>query len=402
MKNLSFLNVFFLALAIFFFFFCGNDDDDDFELSPDASFVADTDVISEDADLAPGESFTVRLNVVKGDNDLTSLTIYEDGLTLDASRITFAHTATANNPQIIADTDKQGLTWDITIVAQSDASVVNYDFEITDGANNTGSTSLNINTAVFEATITDGSGCFSVDAIVDAATNFCLNINGTRGADALSTLTIYENNDEIDVSRLDITENPLTLTADQESAFSDLVVSIDSHTDGTSEYRAVLTDAGGATTEASIFVTVGTVVDELTGVLLNAGGPPGTGGLDLDTGNGNIGSMDPAAEIRDEGIDISLPVDANWIQKISGVNGSEIRYANNLPEGFRYDNIAVSEEIAGAFDNSDVLSGNVTEFVVVGDEFVVKNGDNYYFILVTEVNETDADNDDNYVLSIKK
>ena len=34
---------------------------------------------------------------------------------------------------------------------------------------------------------------------------------------------------------------------------------------------------------------------------------------------------DMEAEIKDEGIDIDLPVDQNWIRKISGVNGSIIR-----------------------------------------------------------------------------
>jgi len=38
---------------------------------------------------------------------------------------------------------------------------------------------------------------------------------------------------------------------------------------------------------------------------------------------------------------------------------------------------------------------------MVGDLFTVKSGETYYLIRIDEVNETAADNADNYVISIK-
>jgi hypothetical protein len=166
-------------------------------------------------------------------------------------------------------------------------------------------------------------------------------------------------------------------------------------------YTFEVTDASGNTATVDVTINTGTAAAEITGVLLNQAGPAGTGGLDLDAGN-STGSADASAEIRDQGIDLAEPNATNWIQKISGVNGAEIRYAGNLPDGSNYEDITTQEEIEGAFTNSDALSGGISSVVAVGDEFVVESAGKYYFLLVTEVNITTNNNSDNYVFSIKR
>jgi len=415
MKNLSLIKFLFLALAVSLFYSCGDDGDGngDFVLGPEISFLDDGNgtYLITDADLSAGESFSVNIRADKGDNELRSITIYEDGLPMEAAdvlaRVTYDHLTTPNNPQVIDGADVDGLDWVITIVTQEDEGVSTYEFEVTDSADEVASTSLTINTVPVVTTdlgifLLQGTGCFGSDVIVGASTSFCLSLNGTRGsASALSSITVYENNDVIDASRLDLVENPFTLDAANANGFMEFVINIDSHDAGTSEYRVVLSDADGNTVETGVFVTVGATVSTLTGVLLNSAGPAGTGGLDLDTGTGT-GSSDAAAEIRDQGVDLAQPVPQNWIQRISGVNGSEIRSANNLPEGFKFDNVAIQSEIVGAFDSSDPLTNNTSDVINVDDQFVVRNGSNYYYLLVTNVNVTTADNTDSYTFSVKQ
>jgi len=301
--------VLFLALAVFAISSCGEDDPDDptTALGPNIEFFDGIDVISTNADLAPGEAFTVNIIAGIGDAELSNLAIYQDNALVDFSRITFAHTATANNPQTAVDSDVNGLDWTITILAQDVEDVSVYDFEITDKNQNKSNVSLDINTVpvintVFETTLVTGTNCLSSSITADAQTGFCLSINATRDTDnALSTVTVYENNDVIDVSRLDWLENPLTLVDDEVNGVTGLSVNIQSHTVGTSEYRMVVTDASGATTEAGVFVTIGAPATQIDGILLNAAGPADTGGCDLNTGNGNVGSNAAEADIKDEG-----------------------------------------------------------------------------------------------------
>jgi len=410
MKNLSLFKVLFLALAVFAISSCGEDDPADSALSPTVQFLDGVDIVSDDAEVAPGGTFTVNISAGKGDNPLQSLTIYQDDVKIDATRIEYGHTSPAQNAQLITGADVDGLDWFITITAQEDESISTYDFEITDTEQNKGNAILDITTITsvasnFTVNHSVAMGCFITDAQLTAATNFCLSIDATRGPDAeLSTVTVYENNDVIDVSRLDWTENPLTLLDAETTAFTDLSVNIASHSVGTSEYRMVVTDANGTEMEAGVFVTIGAPTTLITGVLLNSAGMAGTGGCDLNTGAGT-GSTAAGADIKDEGIDTSLPVDANWIQRISGTNGSEIRSANDasFPEGFSFDNIAIKDEIIGAFDTADVLSGNVTAVVNVGDEFVVRNSaSEYFYIKITNVTETDNNNLDQYEFDIKQ
>jgi len=171
---------------------------------------------------------------------------------------------------------------------------------------------------------------------------------------------------------------------------------------GTFTYDVKINAADGESATSSVDITTGTALTmNLQGVLLNSAGPVGTGGLDLDNGNGT-GSNDPNAEIRDLGIDVNQP-GSDWIKKIAGVNNYEVRLVtpgeNGVPETFSFESTTFKEAIVGAYDASPVNEW-ITE---VGDIYVVSNGIMYYLLKTVEVNETEAvgDNTDNYVFDVK-
>ena len=79
-----------------------------------------------------------------------------------------------------------------------------------------------------------------------------------------------------------------------------------------------------------------------------------------------------------------------------------------MPENFSYDNITTREALVAAYDLADDLTemasdGDlVTDIVETGDVFFVKNGDDYWMLLTTDVSIVTTDNSDSYTFSIKK
>ncbi|MCG8326229.1 MAG: hypothetical protein MI974_01030 [Chitinophagales bacterium] len=158
--------------------------------------------------------------------------------------------------------------------------------------------------------------------------------------------------------------------------------------------------------------------NELSGVLLNQAGPAGTGGLDLDTGDGT-GSSDAASEIRDLGIDCTIdPANAeNWRAQIGTINGANMVKVDpsTLGEGFSFSEVKTTEAIVEAYDAGAALADGVSQNAqcdetavtdvsdpaVVGDIFSVLSGGKYYLIQIDEVNAISGSNGDNYVISIK-
>ncbi len=159
------------------------------------------------------------------------------------------------------------------------------------------------------------------------------------------------------------------------------------------------------------------LADTLNGVLFNQAGPAGTGGLDLDTGEGT-GSTASESEIRDMGLDCTIPAPGlNWRRQIGTINDADMRAVDMTQvENFTFENVGSVEEIIGAYESGiDLADGesincantsttavtDVSEVLTAGDMFVVLSNGRYYLIRIDEVNETDMDNDDNYVISIK-
>ena len=171
---------------------------------------------------------------------------------------------------------------------------------------------------------------------------------------------------------------------------------------GTRTYTFTVTNDAGVAESRSIDITTvsgTTPLEVLNGVLFNAGGPIGTGGLDLDNGEGT-GSEDIAAEIKDIGID----VDGNWLQVIGRVNDAllyqMVAGEDGVSESFTFASIDSKETLAGLVGSGLNLVSSGT--VNVGDVFVVDRAGSYYAFEVAEVNVIQADNSDNYVLNIVK
>ena len=175
----------------------------------------------------------------------------------------------------------------------------------------------------------------------------------------MNTIAVYEDGELIsDPSRMELLgnvfdANPYTLTGDLKVAIDGILL-LRVHSEAAAKtYRIKITDESGESSSVDIDILAGTILTELQGVLFNVGGGQGTGGLDLDEGN-STNSDDSTAEIRDLGIDIDLPADQNWLQRIAGVNGFTIKYLfpgmNGLPEGFTFEGISFQEQIPSLWD----------------------------------------------------
>jgi hypothetical protein len=130
-----------LVLTVLFFSSCGEDPIVVDPLGPDIQFVSDTDVFSSDFTAEVGTAFTVRVSLSTGDAKLNTLTINEsvNGSTaakLPTGRFTVDGGAvTSNNPLLIVGTDKDGVTFDITITPsalEADGDVTLYSFTVAD------------------------------------------------------------------------------------------------------------------------------------------------------------------------------------------------------------------------------------------------------------------------------
>jgi hypothetical protein len=191
----------------------------------------------------------------------------------------------------------------------------------------------------------------------------------------------------------------------------DRTLYIRAQTAGIEEYLLVISDANDNYV-STFTIDVGTVTpaDVLMGVLFNRAGPAGTGGLDLDTG-ASTGSMDAAAELVDEGIDISLPNAQNWLKRITGGTNTEIKELRpnegGLLESFTFESITTKEQIAEIWANGIAFTevnaaGNLrSNLVEEGSMYVVLREGKYYAVRVVTINETADNNDDNYILDIK-
>lgn len=253
----------------------------------------------------------------------------------------------------------------------------------------------------------------SSDVTLKVNQDFVVQLKGAKTDNPLRIITVQEAGVNIPLDRLSLNANPTLLTGTDVESFSTYFIGIRAHSDvSTKTYSFILEDTKGNKTTKSFAVTTTplTNADVLMGVLLNQGGPEGTGGLDLDTGN-STGSMDPLAELRDEGINLGLPPAENWLQQISGVNGTDVKYIkkneNGVSELFTFAGINYKEEIASLWGSGTPFTAtigtrSVSNKVLKGDVFIVKKGSNYYLLNVVDVKLTTNNNADSYEFDIKK
>ena len=257
-------------------------------------------------------------------------------------------------------------------------------------------------------TFVAGTNYITGDAEVAPGEVFQVNLTASKGDNDLKVLTIKEEGTNVALDRITLggsaaNANPLLLFGADKTAF-DYVIGVQAHTTlEARNYTFEVEDEKGNKVSKVLKITVaGTPVSTRTGVLLNQGGPAGTGGLNLLTGEGT-GSTDPNAHIKDEGIDLGLPVASNWKQQISGVNGSEMKYIvkgqNGVAENFSFAGVSIKEELVDLWGKGTAFT--VSNVIKVGDLVMVKNGSNYFLLDVKEVNITTNNNGDNYKFDIK-
>jgi len=298
-----------------------------------------------------------------------------------------------------------------------------------------------VNPLAPEILFESGAGFVSTDTTLSGnTTSITVRVTANVGDNPLNTLTFLVEGVEVSGANIgdyikSITSNgtaitpnnPMLITdANKNGGTWDIEIALFGQTvDETVNYGFEVADEAGERALVDIDVTLfdpGTPLNnELSGVLLNQAGPAGTGGLDLDTGDGT-GSSDAASEIRDLGIDCTIdPANAeNWRAQIGTINGANMVKVDPalLGEGFSFAEVKTLEAIVEAYDanladNSleDGVSQNaqcdetavtdVSDPAVVGDIFSVLSGGKYYLIQIDEVNAISSSNGDNYVISIK-
>ncbi len=253
-------------------------------------------------------------------------------------------------------------------------------------------------------TLVEEAGFVASGDSVVTETEFFVKVTATQGDDLLNRLSVSENGTDItELTRLTFDgdaagSNPTPLPTEAQTGFTWTIGIVSAKDAGTNTYTVSVTDATGNVAQVSFDIVTEVGLETFTGyLLLNQAGPAGTGGLDLDTGNGT-GSADPEAEIKDEGIDLGAPSnDLNWIQKISAANSAELR----IPDvNLEFDAVNNTDQLQAAFDNG--LDVTVSDKVEIGDVFLVKNGEKYYIIKTTNITVTPNDNEDRYEFEVKK
>ena len=412
----------FIMIAVMFAS-CGEDLggflEEDNNVAPSAGLLAEGGFVLGSETVETEEAFKVKLSTSSGTANLKSVAIKEDGVIVDFSRLTINGVGASANPILLFTPDTEGFIWEIEVVAHSDVSTKSYLFEVTDELDLTNDVFVDITTTVGVPVppSLEYLGNTSFSATPGSIISIPLNV--VAGNKPLSHIAVSEGADFIeDLSRLyfgdmdtNFSANPHPLIEADQNGFEKNVYLRVSDNPGSQSYRVFVVDGNSDGAFVDIVVNTGTPTTLFEGILFNAGGVAGTGGLDLDDGI-SLGSRDAASEIKDEGIDLDLPATQNWKKQLSGVNGSEVRYAlageGGAPEGFTFDGVTIKEEIIAAYDNGVAfdLRNDDNEMVSyelsIGDVFSVKNGENYYLVMVREINVVSSGNADHYVMDIKK
>lgn len=242
-------------------------------------------------------------------------------------------------------------------------------------------------------------------SVVQPGDTLTVTLEAIAGTNEINSLTVRENGEPLPnfADRLFLDDsiapsNVLLLQGGSRQEFTTEITILAAEMAGVYDVEFVVADEENNSSMVSFSYFVSDL-NPLEGVLLNQGGPVGTGGLDLDNGMGT-GSSDAEAEIRDQGIDLQAEADSlNWIQRIAPITGNGVELAA-LSAEFDFDAVFTQAQVAESFDAAATVSES--EVVEVGDVFAVRRDTNHYLLLVTDVNVTPDDNTDSYTFTIKR
>lgn len=383
-------------------------------LPPIVTLNSGTDLISFNQERSlSNPSFVVSVSGEDGDASLRDLAITENGSVIPASQLNFISGQTANNPILTTGTDAGGFTYQIEITpSNTTAAAVTFGFRLTDVDGEVANTEVTITYTVtqplIELLVEDG--LVSGDATVtNSGTNFNVKVRMDDTDALLASLTILENGDVMDASRLTFNggafppANPLVLIPEERMGVTfSINVNPDVTTTETRSYTFRATDANGVTGERTVSITFDPPASDLsfdtTGVFFNSSGV-NLGGLDLDNGMA-VAFNSAEAEIRDNGINLDLPVDRNWLATIRAINGAVLVAVDlsTIGDGTTFADVLTTATISTAFENGVMPPAGAVQ---VGDVFAVRRNDRTYLVRIDEVNFTTNDNNDNYKVSIK-
>lgn len=362
-----------------------------------------------------GESFEVDVNAKANGVDLNSIAVYQGGSLIPASRIKFDGVDASANPKLLFDADRSNLATTITILAHDTVGEEEYVVRITDNDNNTDEVKIYVTTIGNPPSVSIfGSGTITVDEGQSAS----LTLTASKGSVDLQSLTVYINDELVEASKLELagvsaSANPIVLEGSLVDGFEDKLFIMPPSTPGDYNVKVLLTDTAGQEATATYVIRVkmsGTPVEQVDELLLlyNSDGQQ-KGALDLDaatSSEASVTSSSTDAEIRDLGIDTDQPGSSNWIQKIEGVNGASLRQIvpgqNGVIEGFTFGDIATKEQLDVLYSAGVVLDNNTSAVVNAGDLFIVENNGKKYALVVTEVSPTTGNNDDYYIMDMKR
>ncbi len=411
MRNFSLVYLFLAAVVIFGVSSCATDDTTgggDPVLGPSISLLADTGFETTDATINQGASFKVKVNALVGDNKLNTITVKEDGTAIDHTldRILFNGSDDDANPKLLFGADKDGLTWEIEITGH-DSGTRTYEIEVSDEANKTDFVTLDITILTMPIGIAQVGGTSTVESTPGNLVQIMVKAN--KGATPLKSIGVSEDGALIaDLDRLrfrdltnTFTANPNALDgADKDGFETELYIRANA-TGGTYDYSIEIEDEDGMTASFNLTILTGTPIDSTyTAVLVSNASGQNEGGLDCHTGS-SVAFNSALAELKDQGIDLNLQTDKNWIQKIEPVNSAILRTLDPTQiDNFDFAAIDSKEAIIAAFSTG--IDATESEVVNVDDIFIVRKDDDYFLLKVTKVEVTAADNDDFYEFSIKQ
>jgi hypothetical protein len=364
-----------------------------------------------DSTVEPGQVFRIAVDALAIEAQLRAIEVSRDGFSLTADEFDNLNITDADeqNPQLLFGTDKDLFTWTYEFTAPEDEGSYFYDFIVSDDAGLESVASLTITVEgvleVINPTIT-----LMNSATIEAPAESLVQVNAeaVMGTFDLASVSVWEDGDLIsDLTRIrfaniDFEANPRPLFDPNTTGFTEGIII--RTIAGTHDYIIRVTDTEGNNADVAFTISeasTGTALEnQFDFVLFSNASGPSLGGLDLDNGVA-VPSASADAEIRDLGIDTNQPAATNWIQRVEGVNGSDLRVVNlaNLPDGFTFDGVSSKEEVAEAFNSG--TAADPSPVLQVGDLLAVSSFTNIYIIQVDEVNVTDNDNEDFYRFSIK-
>ena len=394
----------------------GTDIPDPTILSPTITFSNSSTYAQSGDVIEAGEEFKIQVTAAQGTGQLTSVTFTENGTNINLDRLKVNGNGVAANPLLLFNSDKTGFTWEVTIIGNSAAGQYIYEVIVAD---DNAKKTTQILTLTIESIPPMIENMGSNEISVAPNSLVSIKVKASKGSSALKYIAVSEGPDLIsDLSRLYLgslsspfTANPMLLPVDWQEGFSNELLIRASAMAGSNTYRVFVIDENEEGHFFDIVISTGTSVGLVQGILFNAAGPAGTGGLNLDQAMGT-GSADAKAEIRDEGIDINRPVSENWNRQISAINGAQAKFvragASGISENYTFENIQYSEEIIGLFNagmnfiDTNSKGDLVSSIIVEGDSFAIKKGDTYYLIIIRSIVETLEDNGDHYIIDIKR